>query len=68
MFCKPSQGDTPGRSNAPQMEAMADLAVDHRLSQRPYSSGEGFAHCGIAGGFDARNLQNGPEGFLVFES
>ena len=50
------------------MDAMADLAVDHRLSQRPYSSGEGFAYRGDVGGFDARNLQDGPEGFLVFES
>ena len=49
------------------LNAMADRAVDHRLPQRSYFCGEGFAYSGVVGGFDALDLQKRPEGFLLFE-
>ncbi len=41
------------------LDAMADLAVDHRLPKRSLS--------GVVGGFDALDLQESSEGLLVFQ-
>ena len=44
---------------------MADLALDHRLPQRPYSCREDFVYSGVVGGFDAFYLQEGPQCLLA---
>ena len=60
----PQGGDDREQTAATQgtfggLDAMADLAVDHRLPQRTLS--------GIIGGRDALDFQESPEGFLLFE-
>ena len=60
----PERGDNREQTAAAErsfagLDAMTDLAVDHRLPQRSLS--------GVVGGFDALKLQKRPEGLLLFE-